>query len=153
MRLNLGRKGDYSVRAVLDLGRHYGNGRRKAREIAAAMRIPGRSAPQILGKLVRSGLVTAIAGRHGGYELSRAPSQIRLSDVVEAAEGSVGLRQCILRGTPCHSGGTCAVHDAWSSAQEALMRQLRRITIAQLVREESASIPRQSPKKRSRRKS
>jgi DNA-binding IscR family transcriptional regulator len=40
MQIALGHKGDYAVRAVLDLAQHYGHGRRKAREIAKAMRIP-----------------------------------------------------------------------------------------------------------------
>src|SRR3990172_10072995 len=68
MQIALGRKGDYAVRAVLELARHYGAGRRKAREIAAEMDIPHRYLQQILNTFVRSDLLTAAAGPDGGYE-------------------------------------------------------------------------------------
>lgn len=48
MQIALGRKGDYSVRAMIDLARHYGDGRRKARQIARTMDIPERYLPQLL---------------------------------------------------------------------------------------------------------
>jgi len=54
MQASLGRKGDYSVRAVLDLARHHGD-RRKAREIAGEMDIPLRYlTPSILRQACRA---------------------------------------------------------------------------------------------------
>ncbi len=47
MRFALGKKGDYSVRAVLDIARHHGPGLRKAREISEEMEIPRNYIPQI----------------------------------------------------------------------------------------------------------
>ncbi len=136
MKISLGKKGDYSVRAVLDLALNYRDGRRKAQKIATSMRIPQKYLARILADLVRSGLITATAGRDGGYELTRAPSQIRLLDVVEAAEGQIELRDCLLRGIPCGSSGTCSVHEAWAEAQQAMMQRLRRTTFAEIVRRE-----------------
>jgi Rrf2 family protein len=141
----LGKKGNYSVRAVLDLSIHHRSGRRKAHEIATSMRIPEKYLARILADLVRSGLISATAGREGGYELGRPPSQICLLDVVDAAEGKIELRECVLRGIPCGEGDTCAVHDAWSTAQEAMMRQLRRTTFAEIVRRQK-SVPARRPK-------
>lgn len=40
LKVRLGRKGDYAVRAMLDLAKHEQSGRRKTREIAEAMAIP-----------------------------------------------------------------------------------------------------------------
>ena len=134
MKIALGRKGDYSVRAVLDLAKHYRKGRRKTHQIALSMRIPDAYLARVLADLVRSGLISATAGPDGGYELRQPPSQINLLDVVEAAEGEVVLRKCLLRGIPCGDGGTCAVHEDWSEAQEAMLRRLRRTTFAQIVR-------------------
>jgi Rrf2 family protein len=138
VKITLGKNGDYSVRAVLDLARHYGRGRRKNHEIAASMQIPRAYLSRILANLVRCGLLTAVAGRDGGYELSRPPSRVRLLDVVEAAEGKVELQKCLLRGIPCGQSRTCSVHDAWSEAQQALIRRLHKTTFAEIVRRESA---------------
>jgi Rrf2 family protein len=139
VKVTLGKKGDYAVRAVLDLSLHYRKGRRKSREIATSMRIPKNYLARILADLVRSGLIIATAGPDGGYELRQPPSQICLLDVVDAAEGAIQLRECVLSGIPCGEGGICAVHDAWSAAQDGLTRQLRRTTFAQIVRRQKAS--------------
>ena len=139
MKIALGKKADYSVRAVLDLAMHHRSGRRKAREIAISMRIPETYLRRILADLVRADLIRATAGRDGGYELRRPPAQIRLLEVVDAAGGKTELRECVLRGIPCEKNSTCAVHDDWSAAQEAMMRPLRRRTFAEIVRRQKAS--------------
>jgi Rrf2 family protein len=139
VKIALGRKGDYSVRAVLDLSLHYRKGRRKAHEIATSMRIPENYLPRILADLVRAGLISATAGRDGGYELRRPPSQICLLDVVDAAEGVTEIRTCVLRGIPCDKDDSCAVHEAWSAAQTAMTQQLRKTTFSELARRQRAS--------------
>ncbi len=138
MKIALGKKGNYAVRAVLDLSMHHRDGRRKTHEIATSMRIPENYLARILADLVRSGLIRATAGRDGGYELRLPPSKICLLDVVDAAEGAIELKECVLRGIPCGQSGTCAVHDAWSAAQDAMTRQLRRTTFAEIVRRQKA---------------
>jgi Rrf2 family protein len=122
--MTLGRKGDYAVRAVLDLSHSYGHGRRKAREIADQMRIPQNYLAIILSEFVRAGLLHATAGKEGGYALARPPEEISLLEVVELAEGPVSLERCLLRGIPCGRNGYCAAHEAWSSAQDALSARL-----------------------------
>ena len=133
MQTTLGRTGDYGVRAVLDVARAHGVGRRKTREIAGAMNIPVRYLSQILALLVRADILTATAGPSGGYELARTPDDLTLLDVVEAVEGPVSLDRCVVRGIPCSSDGICAVHDAWSAAQDAMVDRLRDTTFAELV--------------------
>ena len=132
MQASLGRKGDYSVRAVLDLARHNGD-RRKAREIASEMDIPHRYLTQILANLVQQGVLTAVAGPTGGYVLARPPEDITLLEVVEAAEGSIGLEQCVLRGGPCSWETSCPVHIPWARAQTALAEQLAATTFADIA--------------------
>jgi Rrf2 family protein len=133
MRITLGRKGDYSVRAVLDVARHTHDGRRKTREIAEAMDIPRNYLTQILADLVTRGLLDARAGPAGGYALARHPDQITLLDVVAASEGPVTLDQCVLEGGPCDWVGTCPVHDTWARAQTAFTEQLAATTFADLA--------------------
>ncbi len=133
MKVTLGRKGDYSVRAMLDVARSREEGRRKARHIAAAMDIPDRYLTQILANLVREGLLTAVAGPEGGYSLARPPKSITLLDVVQAAEGSIALDECVLRGGSCDWIAACPVHASWSRAQQALTKQLAKTTFAELA--------------------
>jgi Rrf2 family protein len=133
MQPSLGRRGDYSVRAVLDLARHHDE-RRKSREIAGEMDIPARYLTQILANLVQHGLLDAVAGPTGGYTLARPPENISLLEVVEAAEGRIKLEQCVLRSGPCTWEETCPVHIPWARAQNALAEQLASTSFADLVK-------------------
>lgn len=133
MRLELGRRADYAVRAVVDLARHHGDGRRKAREIAAEMDIPRTFVPQILAELVRVGLATSVAGPEGGYALGRAPADVSLLDVITAVDGEPRSTACVLRGGPCRWDDVCAVHVPWARAQDALRDELGRTTFADLA--------------------
>jgi Rrf2 family protein len=133
MQASLGRKGDYSVRAMLYLARHNGD-RRKAREIAEEMDIPPRYLTQILANLVQHGLLTAVAGPSGGYCLARPSEDITLLEVVEAAEGHIGLERCVLNGGPCAWEDSCPMHIPWSRAQKAMADQLVATTFADLAR-------------------
>jgi len=127
----LGRKGDYSVRAVLDIANHHGE-RRKSREIAEEMDVPARYLPQILANLVEHGLLAAEAGPTGGYVLAEPAENITLLAVVEAAEGPIRLDQCVLRGGPCDWDASCPIHVPWNRAIDALMAELAKTTFADL---------------------
>ncbi len=140
MQAALGRRGDYSVRAMLHMARHGQEGRQKAREIAAEMDIPDRYLTQLLAELVREGLLTAVAGPDGGYELARDPDQITLLQVVEVAEGPIRLDRCVLRGGACDWRQACPVHEAWTRAQAALAKELEATTFGDLARIDAAIV-------------
>lgn len=133
MQIGLSKRGDYAVRAVLDLAQRAGSGRRKAREIAATTAVPPKFLPQILAALVQGGVVEAMAGRHGGYRLTRPAAEISLLDVIRAVEAPASPRACLLWGRNCSELQRCAVHDAWSAAQEALNAQLAVTRFADLL--------------------
>lgn len=141
----LGNRGDYAVRAMLHLSRQYGGGRCKTQDIAEGMKIPRQYLSRILANLVRHGLLTAVAGPSGGYELSRPPSRISLLDVIEAAEEETTLKRCILRGIPCGKRRFCAVHDAWFDAQGAMVQKLKKTTFADICNKRSRNAFKSTP--------
>ena len=98
MRLELTKRGDYAVRAMLALTRGAGQGLLSARRIADAMDIPVRFLPQVLADLQRAGLIEAAPGRSGGYRLARDPESVSLLHVIEAVEGDSRRQACVLRG-------------------------------------------------------
>ena len=141
MRLDLTKRGDYAIRAMLALA-HAPEGRLlSVRRIAGDMAIPRQFLPQVMLDLGRAGLVDAVAGRSGGYRLSRPAADITLLDVVEAAEGDSRRRTCILRGGPCSLDGICDVHDAFFSAQGAMLAALGQSTLAELPQRRGGHLP------------
>jgi len=133
MRLELTKRGDYAVRAMLALTRGSGNGLLSARRISDAMVIPVRFLPQVLADLQRAGLVEAAPGRSGGYRLAREAETISLLEVIEAVEGDSRRRSCVLRGGPCGLDGHCDVHDVFFAGQEALRGTFAASTLADLA--------------------
>jgi Rrf2 family iron-sulfur cluster assembly transcriptional regulator len=134
MRLELTKRGDYAVRAMLALTRGAGGGLLSARRISDAMGIPVRFLPQVLADLQRSGLVEAAPGRAGGYRLARDAADVSLLEVIEAVEGDSRRKSCVLRGGPCGDGGFCDVHGVFFKGQEALLGIFAGASLADLAR-------------------
>lgn len=130
MRLELTKRGDYAVRAMLALARAEGNGRLSVRRIAEAMAIPVRFLPQVMADLHRAGLVEASPGRTGGYRLAHSAEAVSLLDVVEAVEGPSRRRACVISGAPCNRDGQCDVHEVFIAGQEALLEVLAAASLA-----------------------
>jgi Rrf2 family protein len=97
------------------------------------MDIPERYLGQILAELVRAELLIAVAGPDGGYSLNRPPEAISLLEVVEAAEGAIGLDECVLNGGPCDWVEVCPIHAAWSTAQTAFTEGLATTSFAEFA--------------------
>jgi len=141
MRLELTRRADYAIRTSICLAGE-GTGRLlPAPDIARRMEVPPRFLPQIMQDLVRAGLVEASPGRGGGYRLTRPPGDVSLLEVIEAVEGDIRRRTCVLRADACAIGGTCGVHDLFASAQEALLERLGGASVLDATREMDTADP------------
>lgn len=132
MRLQLTRRGDYAIRAMLLLARQTDDVL-SGGEIARQTDIPERLVTQVMGQLVRAGLVRARLGRRGGYWLADATANISILAIVEAVEGDARRSRCVLSGAPCDEKRRCQVHDVFGSAQEALISRLADATLASAV--------------------
>ncbi len=135
MRLELTRRADYAIRTTICLAREGGERLVPVPTIARRMNVPRRFLPQIMQDLVRAGLVEASPGRGGGYRLLRAPDAVSVLEVIEAVEGDVRRRTCVLRADPCSSDRACGVHDLFASAQDALLERFAQATVEDAARE------------------
>ena len=133
MRLELTRRGDYAVRAMLALAAGKSGQVTTGRDIADQMAIPVAFLPRVMADMVAAGLVRSTTGRSGGYVLARSAEEIALLEVIEAVEGDSRRTTCVLRGGPCGQDGQCQVHDVFFAAQDALLERLRGVTLAALA--------------------
>jgi Rrf2 family protein len=132
MRLDLTKRSDYAIRAMLSLTMAR-EGLLSSRKIAEEMKIPPRFLPQIMGDLTRAGLVEAHPGRAGGYKLARSASSVTLLTVIEAVEGDPHRQICVMRGTPCGQDGECGVHDVFYAAESAILEKLGGATLQGII--------------------
>ncbi len=81
-------RGEYAIKAVLDLALHQGRGLIPIQEIAARQSIPQRYLEQVLLALKRAGFLVSKRGAAGGYHLTRRPEEITVGAVLRAVEGT-----------------------------------------------------------------
>ena len=133
MRMSLTRQADHAVRALVWLAGQPAGSRRKAAEIAGAVGIPLPFAARVFARLQRAGFLAARAGHDGGYALARRPSDVSLLQVIEAFEGPLHARGCLMRDGACGVGGFCQLHGAWATAQAALRNVLAGTSLAEAI--------------------
>lgn len=135
-RVRLTAKSEYGLLALIDLACRYGDGPVSARGVADRQSIPMKFLEQLLSALRKAGLVTAVRGAHGGFELSREPREISVLDVVEALEGPLAPTSC--DGAGCCRSGACAAGSVWGRATDALRGVFSGTTLADLASAQSA---------------
>jgi len=128
-------KGEYAIRALLELALQGGDGLQPIQGIAARQGIPQRYLEQVLLQLKRAGLLESRRGSAGGYRLSRPTDQVTVGDVLRAVEGPVGGESAgrrvgrHLRGE--HAGD---LSDLWREIDLAVSAVVDRLTLEDLRR-------------------
>lgn len=89
--MQISSKGNYGLRAVLDLSLHYGEGVVQSADIATRQDIPESYLAQLLNLLRNAGLVRSVRGPRGGHELIRRPDDVTVGAVLQVLEGPVQL--------------------------------------------------------------
>lgn len=135
--MRLSTKGRYGLRMMLDLALNYGRGYILMKDIARRQEISERYLGQLVRLLKTSGLVKSLRGAHGGYALTKSPTQIRLSEIIRVLEGSVAPLECIDDLTLCDRASRCAARDIWKKIKEAMENILESTTLQDLVEQQT----------------
>ena len=85
--MKISQKGLYALEAIMTLGRRYGTGIVKIREIAIENDLPEKFLELILLEMKNARMVESVRGAKGGYQLRRAPADIRLSEIIRLVDG------------------------------------------------------------------
>ncbi len=85
---------DYALHALLHLGRSEHGGNVGIKELASTLGVSESYLSKIMSKLRQDGIVRAVPGVNGGYELARSAEQITFLDVIQVIEGRQQLFEC-----------------------------------------------------------
>jgi Rrf2 family protein len=138
MNLGISTKGEYGVRVMVDLARHYGGQPRSLTDIAKAEMLPLAYLEQ-LAKLLREAnppLVISTRGAHGGYQLSRDPAQITMGEIIRVLEGPIAPMICATEGEMTQICGfldSCRTKYLWAKLRDVVAKTLDSMTLAELV--------------------
>ena len=133
--MKIGSKGDYGLRALIDLAERFESGRiTQAKHIAERQAIPKDYLSLIMIELRKAGLVESTRGPSGGYRLAYRPEEITMGQALRSLEGEISLIDCVteLGFTQCSISLRCRMRKVWMEANSAVMTILDRTTIADL---------------------
>lgn len=142
--MKISTKGRYGLRILLDLALHAKNGARQMKEIAQSQQISEKYISRLILSLNKAGLITSLRGAKGGLLLARPPKEITLLEIVEAMEGAVSVVECVADKTFCEKADDCSACEIWSSLNKKIKKQMREITLKDLLKSEKNRIGRLS---------
>jgi len=136
--MKISMKGDYGVRALVELAHHFGEGPVQSAVIANRQSIPEPYLDQLLTSLRRAGFIRSVRGPQGGHALIRDPHDLRLSEAMTALEGSLSPIACLDDPNGCHRTPSCCLRGVWEEIEQATTKILDSITIADLAERDRA---------------
>ncbi len=131
--MKISTKGRYATMAMLDLALHYGEGSILVKDVAGRQHISEQYLEHLLILLKVVGIVRSARGTHGGFILARPPSQIRLSEIIQATEGSMAPADCVDAPESYPRASLCVIHDVWVEVKAAVSRVLESTTLQDLL--------------------
>ena len=134
--IKLSTKGRYGTRLMLNLAQNYKNGNEAVilKSVSDEEEISIRYLEQIVIPLKISRLVKSIRGAGGGYTLARHPSEIKVSEILHALEGSCCLVDCVEDDDYCDRIHICATFDIWNEASKLLRDYFENKTLQDLIK-------------------
>jgi Rrf2 family cysteine metabolism transcriptional repressor len=128
-------KGDYALKTLLDLALHYGESPVTIHELARRADISVKFLEQILLDLKRGGFVESRRGKVGGYLLAKAPSQIKLGQVIRYIDGPIEPVACVDRKYKgCGDITSCIFRNVWEEVARATAKIIDNITFEDLTK-------------------
>ena len=130
--MNITYKGDYALKAVLELSMEYGK-ILTIGELAKRLDIPVKFLEQVLLLLKRGGFVSSLRGKVGGYILAKVPSKINVGEVISFIDGPIEPIGCVKKGySECKDVSSCVLREVFQDVNRATMKIVENVSFAQL---------------------
>ena len=137
--MRLSKRGEYALRALIDLGiaQKLGSPMLQIGTLARSERIPVKFLEQILAQLKRAGYLGSVRGKRGGYFLRKPLRKIRAGDVVRLTDGALAPIACVsqtaYRKCSCPDEKHCGLRLLMLDVRAAISGVLDRYTIEEVV--------------------
>lgn len=137
--MRLTKRGEYALRAIIDLGIAEEAGRSviQIAELARHERIPIKFLEAILVDLKNAGYLDSKRGKQGGYWLKMPMNEIRIGDMVRRIDGPLAPIACVSQNfyerCSCPDEEHCGLRMLMLDVRNAIADILDRYTLAQVV--------------------
>ena len=137
--MKLSKRGEYALRALIDLGIAHELGRPILRvsELVEKERLPKKFLEQILYQLKGAGYIDTQRGKSGGYMLARPMRDISLGGIVRLIDGPLAPIACVsitaYERCTCPDEEHCGLRMLMLDVRNAIARILDRYVLADIV--------------------
>jgi len=137
--MKLSKKGEYALRALIDLGIAAEVGRPlvQVSELADNEKLPTKFLEQIMQRLKATGFIESERGKYGGYRLARPASKILVGQVVRLIDGPLAPIGCVsqtaYRRCSCPDETHCGLRMVMLDVRNAISNILDRYSLAEVV--------------------
>ena len=106
-----------------------------AKEIAESYNIPFDLLSKVLQKLTKAGVIISHQGVRGGYTLALNPSQLPVSRIINAIEGTQPMiAQCMVEGPDsCGVFPVCTIKSPLTKVQANIEMAFNTMTLSEIV--------------------
>jgi Rrf2 family protein len=137
--MKLSKRGEYALRALIDLGIAAELGRPilQISELAAKEKLPIKFLEQIFTQLKAAGFVASKRGKLGGYSLARPMNKIKFGSVIRLIDGPLAPIACVSQiayeRCTCPDEDHCGLRMLMLDVRTAIIKILDRHTLADIV--------------------
>jgi len=133
----LSKKSQYAFKALTYLAEKFNEGPVLISEISKKKKIPLKFLENILLELKKANILDSKKGKGGGYFLIKAPSKVRVADVVRLINGPIAMLPCVSlyfyeRCSNCNEKH-CGLHDMMIEVRDASLNILENRTLKDLL--------------------
>jgi Rrf2 family protein len=131
--MELTRQTEYAIKILLELAGQPSGEVLPSKIISERQDIPEEFLKKTVQLLSVNGLVVTQRGTQGGVRLAKPADQITIADVVAAIEGPLAINPCLSPGYECKNKKNCVVRPVLVRAQNAMLAELSKNTLADLI--------------------
>ena len=126
-------RGRYALRVMVDLAQHQSQGPIPMKDVAQRQQISLKYLEKILPVLSKNGYIVGTHGKGGGYQLTRAPEDYRVGDILRLTEGDLAPVECATDDGFCDRCGDCVTIELWQEIHRAVSAVVDGTTLGDLV--------------------
>ena len=137
--MKLSKRGEYALRALIDLGiaSELGWPMLQVSELATKEKLPIKFLEQIFTQLKAAGYVNSRRGKFGGYSLGRPMNRIKFGAVIRLIDGPLAPIRCVSATSyarcSCPDEAHCGLRMLMLDVRNAIAKLLDRYTLADIV--------------------
>ena len=133
--MQISRKADYAIRALIYVAAVNGQRTCSINEIAENEKIPREYLAKILKELTQKGYLMSYKGVHGGYRLSKSREKITFLNILEATQGPFVVSSCNMDSheeSGCKGKDCCASFEFWDGLHKSLKKTFSEMNLGKI---------------------